>query len=66
MYGPFTLDKANGKAMGVCAGFARWADVDLLLVRLGFVATAIYLLPVMVLVYLLTGWLAADRHEKGA
>jgi phage shock protein PspC (stress-responsive transcriptional regulator) len=24
----FTLDKGNGKLLGVCAGIARWADMD--------------------------------------
>ncbi|HEX8442904.1 MAG TPA: PspC domain-containing protein [Allosphingosinicella sp.] len=66
MNGPFTLDKENGKLMGVCAGFARWADVDPLLVRLGLIATAIYLFPVMILAYLLTGWLAVDSQGEGA
>jgi phage shock protein C len=66
MDGPFTLDKANGKLMGVCAGFARWADLDLLLVRLGFVATAIYLFPVMILAYLIAGWLAPESQGEGA
>jgi phage shock protein C len=66
MNGPFTLDKANGKLMGVCAGFARWADVDLLLVRLGLVATAIYLFPVMIIAYLLVGRLAPEGQGEGA
>ncbi|HEX8400983.1 MAG TPA: PspC domain-containing protein [Allosphingosinicella sp.] len=66
MNGPFTLDKANAKLMGVCSGFARWADIDLLLVRLGFLATAIYLFPLMILAYLLTGWLAPQGQEEGA
>jgi phage shock protein C len=66
MDGPFTLDKANGKLMGVCAGFARWADIDLLLVRLCFVASAIYLFPLMILAYLITGWLAPDNQGESA
>lgn len=66
MNGRFTLDKANGKLMGVCAGFARWADIDLLLVRLCFAATAIYLFPVMILAYLIAGWLAPDGEGESA
>ena len=66
MDGPFTLDKANGKLMGVCAGFSRWADVDLLVVRLCFVATAIYLFPVMILAYLIAGRLAPDCQGEKA
>lgn len=66
MNGPFTLDNANGKLMGVCAGFARWADLDLLLVRLGFVLTGIYLFPVVIIAYLIAGWLAPDAREEGA
>lgn len=66
MNGPFNLDKANGKLMGVCAGFARWADVDLLLVRIAAVAMGIYLFPLFLLAYLLVGWLAPDAQGEGA
>ncbi|MFM6852520.1 MAG: PspC domain-containing protein [Sphingopyxis sp.] len=33
----FTLDKPNGKMLGVCAGLAQYFQIDPLLVRLGFV-----------------------------
>jgi phage shock protein C len=66
MNGPFTLDKANGKLMGVCAGFARWADIDLLLARIGCVALGLYLFPLMILFYLAVGWLAPEKQEEGA
>ena len=66
MNGPFTLDKANGKLMGVCAGFARWADVDLLLVRIGCAALGLYLFPLMILFYLAVGWLSNDGQGESA
>jgi phage shock protein C len=33
MYRPLMLDKRNKKIAGVCAGFARYFDVDVVLVR---------------------------------
>ncbi len=47
--------------MGVAAGLADWSGIDVLLVRLGLVAALLLTGPVVILFYLLTGWLAADR-----
>ena len=54
----YALDKSNGKLMGVCAGFAHWADVDPTLVRLTTVLAAILLGPMAILAYLVTGLVA--------
>lgn len=62
MNGHYALDKANGKLMGVCAGFARATGTDLLITRLGAVALTLLLLgPVGILLYILVGWLAEKR-----
>ena len=64
MNAPFTLDKRNGKLVGVCSGVARWADIDLFLVRLGAVATGIFFFPFVILMYLVAGWLAPQVSTK--
>jgi phage shock protein C len=56
----YALDKGNAKLMGVCAGFARWADVDPTLTRLTMVLLAIFLGPVALAAYLVTGLAAND------
>lgn len=38
---PLLLDKANKKIAGVCAGFARYFEVDVTLVRVIWLAVAI-------------------------
>jgi len=38
---PLLLDKSNKKVAGVCAGFARYFDVDVTLVRVIWLAVAI-------------------------
>ncbi|MBC7987002.1 MAG: PspC domain-containing protein [Sphingomonadaceae bacterium] len=59
MNNQFALDRPNAKLMGVCSGFARWTGWNLLAVRLGLVALALFALgPVAVLAYILVGWLA--------
>lgn len=61
MNGRFLLNRREGKLMGVAAGLADYTGVDPLIVRLGLVAATLITGPVMILLYLLTGWLAADR-----
>lgn len=61
MNGRFVLNRSQGKVMGVAAGLADWAGIDVLLVRLGLVAALLLTGPVVILFYVLTGWLAADR-----
>ena len=58
MNGHFALDKGNAKLMGVCAGFARWADVDPTLARLTMVLVTVFLGPIAILLYLVTAMVA--------
>jgi phage shock protein C len=57
----FLLNRPQGKIMGVAAGLADWTGVDALLIRLGLVAALLMTGPVVILFYVLTGWLASDR-----
>ena len=57
----FALNRSQGKVMGVAAGLADWTGIDVLLVRLGLVAALLMTGPIVVLFYVLTGWLASDR-----
>ena len=61
MNGRFLLNKRDAKIMGVAAGFADSSGVDPLIVRLGFVALTLLTGPVMILFYLLTGFLAPQQ-----
>ena len=57
----FLLNRSQGKLMGVAAGLSDWTQADVLWIRLALVAAALVTGPVIVLLYLATGWLAADR-----
>jgi phage shock protein C len=58
----YALDKSNGKILGVCAGLARSTGWDLMLVRLGAVASTVFLFgPLAILAYILTAMLADNR-----
>jgi phage shock protein C len=59
--GRFLINREDGKLMGVAAGLADWTGVDVMLVRLGLVAALLLTGPVIILFYLLTGWLASKR-----
>ena len=61
MNGRFLLNRSQGKVMGVAAGLADSTGVDALLIRLGLVAALLLTGPVVILFYVLTGWLASDR-----
>ncbi len=55
----FTLDRRNGKIMGVCAGLSTRTGVDVVVIRIALVLlTLLALGPVGVVGYLLVGWLA--------
>jgi phage shock protein C len=54
----FTLDKANGMALGVCAGIGRHFGVDPTFVRIGAVlVTLLGAFPWTVVAYGLAAWL---------
>ena len=60
MNGRFLLNRSRAKVMGVAAGLADWTGVDVLAVRLALIVATLVTGPVMLLLYVLTGWLAAD------
>jgi len=47
--------------MGVAAGLADYSGVDVLIIRLALVAGLIFISPLVLLFYVLTGWLAGSR-----
>ena len=55
----FHLDKSSGKLMGVCSGIANYFDWDATLVRIGFVAAALFGVGAPVLIYLAIGLIAS-------
>ncbi len=57
----FILNRQQGKVMGIAAGLADWTGIDVLIIRLALVVGALITGPVVILLYILTGWLAADR-----
>ncbi len=48
-----TLNKADKKLMGVCAGLADWSNLDVTLIRLLFVIAAICGVGAPVLIYII-------------
>jgi phage shock protein C len=61
MDGRFLINRRDAKIMGVAAGLADYTGVDPLLIRLALVLGVLITGPVMILLYLVTGWLAGDR-----
>lgn len=57
----FLINRRDGKIMGVASGIADYTGFDVLVIRLGLVAALLLTGPVVLLLYLLTGWLAAER-----
>ena len=54
----FRLNKAEGKVMGVCSGIADYTNVDVTLVRVGFVLGTLLGFGSVILVYLAIGLIA--------
>ena len=48
----FSLDRANGKVFGVCAGIAHYFGINPMFVRIAFAAGTILGLGSLILVYL--------------
>ena len=62
----FTLDRRNGKIMGVCAGIARYFGWNANVVRLGLIAvTLLGAFPWTLVAYGLAAWLAKDKGAGG-
>lgn len=54
----FELDRDNARLLGVCSGFARWADLDPTLVRVTTVLLTVFAGPVVLLAYVVTATIA--------
>ena len=61
MNGRFLINRRDAKVMGGAAGLADYTGFDPLIIRLGFVAATLITGPVMILFYVLTGWLAPHQ-----
>ena len=61
MNGRFLHNRREAKVLGVAAGMADYTGVDPLLIRLGLVALTMLTGPIMILFYLLIGWLAPQQ-----
>jgi phage shock protein C len=57
----FVLNRQDGKLLGVASGLADKTGIDPLIIRLGLVAATLITGPIMILFYVLTGWLAPQR-----
>ena len=54
----FRLDRVDGKVFGVCAGLAKYMNVDPMIVRLVFVAGTIFGFGSFILIYFAIALLA--------
>ena len=61
MNGRFLIDRRDAKVMGVAAGLADYTGFDATVIRLGFIALTLLTGPVMILLYLIAGFLAPHR-----
>jgi len=55
----FSLDHRNGLIAGLCAGAARWLDVDVTWIRIGAVVAAVLVTKIAIAAYIV-GWLLLD------
>lgn len=62
MTGRFILNRSRAKVMGVAAGLADWTGIDVLAVRLALIVATLVTGPIALLLYIVTGWLAADER----
>jgi phage shock protein C len=54
----FLINRGDAKVMGVAAGLADYTGIDATLIRLTLVVATLLTGPVMILLYVLAGWLA--------
>ncbi|MCH2487145.1 MAG: PspC domain-containing protein [Erythrobacter sp.] len=54
----FALGRGNAKLMGVCSGIARHFEIDVTLVRVGFVLGTLFGFGLLVPIYLAIGLIA--------
>ncbi len=60
----FYLDRGRRKLMGVCSGIADYTGFDVTLVRVAMVMAVFIASPIIVLGYLLVGWIAEDKPRE--
>jgi phage shock protein C len=58
------LDRERGMIIGLCAGLARYFDIDVTWVRIGAVIAAALLTKVAIAAYAI-GWLVLDERGRG-
>lgn len=58
MNGRFLINRRDAKVMGVAAGLADYTGFDVTLIRVALIAGLFLTGPVMILFYLVAGWLA--------
>jgi phage shock protein C len=61
MNGRFLINRRDAKVMGVAAGLADYTGVDPLVIRLALIALTLITGPVIILFYVLAGWLAPHQ-----
>jgi phage shock protein C len=59
----FLINRRDAKIMGVAAGLSDYTGIDPLLVRLGLVAALLLTGPIVVVLYLGAGLVAAERSR---
>lgn len=57
----FLINRRDAKIMGVAAGLSDYTRIDPLLVRLGLVAALLLTGPIVLILYLVAGLVAAER-----
>lgn len=57
----FLINRRDAKIMGVAAGLSDYTGIDPLLVRLGLVAALLLTGPIVLILYLVAGLVAAER-----
>ena len=63
----FEVDRAEGKVLGVCAGLAKTTGLDVTVVRIGAVLTALLVsVPWVVAFYVVLGIVGSRARGRGA
>jgi phage shock protein C len=57
----FLLNRTDAKLMGVAAGIADYTGADPLIIRVALVLAVLVTGPLAIVLYIVTGWLAAAR-----
>lgn len=57
----FLINRRDAKIMGVAAGISDFSGIDPTLIRVALVAGLLLTGPIVIILYLVTGLVAADR-----